>query len=311
MQNKRKILLTGGAGFIGRNILENLGNRYEFLAPIKEELDLRKEEDVLKYFEKNSVEVVIHTAAIGFSEKERSLSNVFADNLRMFSNLVRRKRFYKKIIFFGSGAEYDKRRNIVKVKETDFDQSIPTDEYSIYKYICSKYIEKSEKNICLRLFGIYGKYENYRFKFISNAILKNLLKQDIVIYQNVLFDYLFADDLMPIVDYFILNKPKFKSYNVVPDQSIDSITIAKIINEISDYKSKITVLKDGLNKEYTGDNSRLKNEIPKLKFTDYKEGIRKLFNYYKENIENLDKDAIVQDNYLKYCQQDNKIYGKY
>lgn len=304
MWNNKKILITGGAGFIGRNILENLGNKYEFLAPTKEELDLRKEAAVFQYLERNRVDLIIHAASAGGFGREKG--NILADNLRFFFNLIRAKKFYKKMIFFGSGARYDKKQDLKKVKETDFGQSIPTDEYGFYKYICSEYIEKTEGIVCLILFGVYGKYEDYRFKFISNAIVKNFLKQDMAINQNVIFDYLFIEDLMLILDYFILNKPKFKSYNVVPGKSIDLITICNIINEISDYKSKITVLNDGLNNEYTADNSRLTNEIPNLKFTDHKEGIGKLFKYYQKNIEKIDKDAIFKDKYLKHCHINKK-----
>jgi len=310
MENNKKILITGGTGFIGRNILESLGSRYEFLVPSKEELDLREETSVFRYLEKNKVEMVIHAALVGGfkQEKEGGSLNILAGNLQFFFNLIRAKRFYNKMIFFGSGAEYDKRRDLKKVKETDLGLSIPAfDEYSLSKYICSEYIEKCRDIICLRLFGVYGKYDNYKFKFISNAIIKNLLRQDIVINQNVVFDYLFIDDLMSILDYFILNKPEFKSYNVASDESIDLIKISNIINEISDYKSKITVLKDGLNNEYTADNSRLKKEIPNLKFTDYKEGITKLFQYYQKNINKIDKDAILQDQYLNITKLKNNL----
>lgn len=304
-----KILITGGAGFIGRNILESLASRYEFLAPTKKELDLKKEDAVFQYLERNRVDLIIHAALTGEfgQEKEMGAGNILADNLRFFFNLIRAKGFYKKMILFGSGAEYDRRRELRKVKETDFGLSIPADEYSLYKYICSNYIEKSKNIVCLKLFGVYGKYEDYRFKFISNAIVKNLLRQDIIINQNVIFDYLFIEDLMPVLDYFILKKPKFKNYNVVPNESIDLIKISNIINEISDYESKIIVLKDGLNNEYTADNSRLKKEIPNLKFTDYKKGIRKLFKYYQENIKKIDKNAIIKDKYLNTVKFKNNL----
>jgi len=78
-----KILLTGGKGFIGRNIQESLGKRYEFLAPAKDELDLKNTDAVYKYLEKNKPEVVIHTAlAGGFGqEKEKGIGSILGDNL--------------------------------------------------------------------------------------------------------------------------------------------------------------------------------------------------------------------------------------
>lgn len=305
----KRIFLSGGSGFIGRNILENLGKKYEFLAPTRDELDLGNGDAVYKYLKKNRPDVVIHTALAGEfgKEKEKGIGTIFEDNLRFFFNLIRAKNFYRKMIFFGSGAQYDKKRDLNKIKETDFGQSIPSDEYGFYKYICSEYIEKTENIVCLTLFGLYGKYEDYKFKFISNAIVKNLLKQEIVLNQNVIFDYLFIEDLMSILDYFILNKPKFKNYNITPDQPIDLITICNIINEISDYKSKITVLHAGLNNEYTADNSRLKNEISNLKFIGYEKGIGKLFIYYKKNLDKIDKDFLSKDRYLESLLNENKL----
>jgi len=305
LSKDKKVLITGGTGFIGRNLQEYLKGKFNIFAPTHVELDLTDTLNVSKYISDHNIDVIINCAAYGIYGTE--IQDIVSRNLRMFFNIVRNLDKVKRIIHFGSGAEYDKSRPIIRIKEEDFDQRIPKDGYGFYKYICSKYIEESDKIVCLRLFGVYGKYDNYKFKFISNAIVKNLLRQDIVINQNVVFDYLFIDDLMPIVEYFILNKPKFKNYNVSPDESIDLITISNIINEISDYKSKIVVLKRGLNNEYTGDNSRLKNEIPNVKITNYKEGIEKLFRYYKENLDRIDKDAITKDRYLKSLLNKNKL----
>ena len=38
--SRKKILLTGGNGFIGKNILEILSTKYEIIAPKREELEL-------------------------------------------------------------------------------------------------------------------------------------------------------------------------------------------------------------------------------------------------------------------------------
>lgn len=285
----KKVLITGGSGFIGRNLQEYLKDKFNIFAPTHSELDLIDTHSVSNYISDRKIDVIINCAAYGIYGAK--IQDIISRNLRMFFNIARNLNKVEKIVHLGSGAEYDRSRPIIRIKEEDFDQRIPKDDYGLYKYISSKYIEKSDKIICLRLFGIYGKYDA-DFKFISNVIIKNLLKQEIIINQNIVFHYLFINDLMSIIEYFIINNAKFKSYNVAPDAPIDLVTISNIINEISNYKSKVTVLNDGLNNEFTGDNSRLKNEIPNLKFTGYKEGIRKLFRYYQKNIERLGKDIV-------------------
>lgn len=304
MQNSKNILITGGSGFIGKNLQEYLKGKFNIFAPTQTELDLTDAQSLSKYISDHNIDVIVNCAAYGIYGAK--IQDIVPRNLRMFFNMVRNLDKVEKIIHLGSGAEYDRNRSIIRIKEEDFDQQIPEDDYGFYKYICSKYIEKSDRIVCLRLFSVYGKYDA-DFKFIPSTIIKNLSKQDMVINQNVILDHLFIEDLMPIIDYFILNKAKFKSYNVTPDRSIDLVTISNIINEISDYKSKVVVLNKGLNNEYTGDNSRLKNEMPNVKFTNYREGIKKLFRYYKENLDKIDKNAITKDRYLKSLLNKNKL----
>jgi len=48
---KKKILLTGGSGFVGKNILESpLAEKYEIIAPPRTELNLFDEDSVDEFF---------------------------------------------------------------------------------------------------------------------------------------------------------------------------------------------------------------------------------------------------------------------
>jgi hypothetical protein len=70
-----------------------------------------------------------------------------------------------------------------KLKDVKFTFIIPIAK----GWVTSKYIEKSDSIVQIRIFGTYGEYENYRFKFITNAIVKNLLNLPIIINKNVYF----------------------------------------------------------------------------------------------------------------------------
>ncbi|MBI5122327.1 NAD(P)-dependent oxidoreductase, partial [Candidatus Roizmanbacteria bacterium] len=213
--------------------------------------------------------------------KEEYVDSSLSDNLRIFFNLLKNKDRYKKMIHLGSGAEYDKTKPIVKVKETDLGKTIPKDEYGFFKYICSKYIEKEKDIVCIRIFGLFGKYEDSRYRFISNAIVNNLNGLPITLNQNVFFDYLYINDFVRIVDYFINHKAKHKFYNIGTGKKIDILTIANKINKISDKKSKIIVKNKGLNNEYTCDNSRLMKELKRFSFTNFDQSLIELYQWYK------------------------------
>lgn len=278
---KKNILITGANGFIGKNLSEQLKDKYNLLTPPRSELDLLDECKVDSFFKKNNIDVIIHAAVVGGSRKEEQIDSALSQNLRMFFNILKNKKYFKKMICLGSGAEYDKTKPIIEVKETDFEKTIPSDEYGFFKYICSKYIEEQDNIVSLRIFGMFGKYEDYRYRFISNAICQNLSGSPITINQNVFFDYVFIDDFVKIVDHFIENEVKDKFYNIGTGKKIDLVTVANLINKIADKKSEIIVKNNGLNNEYTCNNERLMSELNSFEFSDIKDSIKKLFDWYK------------------------------
>lgn len=299
----KRIFITGTGGFIGKNLTRYLSSKYQLLTPSSRELDLLNTEKVRQFLKVNRPDYIIHAAAVGGSRDTKDLKDIVSKNLRMFFNLVQNENLTKKIIYFGSGAEYDKSRPLKKVKEEDFGKRIPSDDYGFSKYICAKYTLVNQKHniICLRLFGIYGPYEKYLIRFVSNAIVKNLYCLPITINQNVYFDYLYVEDLMPIIDYFLNHNPHYNSYNISSGKKVDLLTIAKTINKISHFKSKIIIKHPGLNNEYSGSNRRLRKEIKSLRFTPLITGIQKLFRWYKTRLKTLDRQKICEDPYLQHC----------
>lgn len=296
------IFITGSNGFIGTHLKEYLNknySKYNLFTPSSKDLDLVNEEAVDNYILGNKIDIIIHLANKGGDRTTVDMKNVTEYNLRIFFNIAKHEKNVKKIISFGSGAEYSKHKPIVDAREEDYLDAQPLDEYGFYKSITSKYIEKSDNIVQLRIFGAYGEYENYRFKFITNAIVKNLLKLPIVINKNVYFDYIYVDDLLRMIDWTIHNESKEKIYNATTGKKIDLITLANLVNETSDFKSEIKVLNDGLNNEYTSNNERIMKELKNFEFTSHKKAIQKMREYFKANLEKLDKESIINDPYLK------------
>jgi len=299
-----RILVTGAGGFVGKNLTEFLSSKYFVIGAGHNDLELTDENAVKDFIKRNKINFIIHCANIGGSRKtvyDQGSVDVVSKNLRMFFNLARCLTSDMRMIHFGSGAEYDRRNYQPKMSEDFFDTYVPEDDYGYSKYIMSKYIRGSENIVGLRIFGLYGKYEDYKFKFISNAIVKNLIKLPILINQNVMFDYLYINDFLNIVEKFINIKPKRKIYNITPEKSIDIVSAANIINEISNFKSEIIIVNDSMNRAYSGNNSLIMDEISPFKFTSYEDGIQNLYNYYKTIIQTIDFEAIKEDPFLKFC----------
>ena len=292
----KTILLTGGSGFIGRNIHESfLVDKYNVLSPSSLELNVADEKSVADYLHKHTVDVVIHAAVKPSHRNAKDFSNIFYINTRMFFNLERYKEYFEKILVIGSGAIYDNRNYQPKMKEDSWKEHIPVDEHGYCKYVCEKVIAHCSNIYDLRVFGIFGKYEDYAIRFISNAICKVLFDLPISIKQNRKFDYLYVNDFMPILDWFVQNEPKYQAYNITPDSSISLYDLAVIVREVAGKPlHPIVISQEGMGLEYSGDNTRLKSEFD-LNLTPLALAIRDLYIWYSGNKGQLDKNLLLID----------------
>lgn len=277
------ILITGASGYIGNNLTEFFSEKYHVFAPSHKQLDLLDNYAVLRYFQNHSIDIVVHCATVGSYGAHLYVKGMFYDNIRMFFNLARCRKYYNRMVNIGSGSVYDKRFPIVKIKETDFGKHIPDDEYGLYKYICSDYIHQTDEMVDLRVFGMFGKGEDYRYRFISNAICRHIFNLPITIKQNVNFDYLYIQDFLKIVEYFIKHKPKYNAYNIGSGTTYSLLSLACIINKIGDNKQKILVNQKGYANEYSCNVKRLYSEVKNISLTPIHQSITNLYSLYQIN----------------------------
>ena len=289
-----KILITGGDGFIARNLFEQLGSRYSFLAPNSKELNLLDDLKVLEFIKSNKFDCIIHTATYDAAPKHstKDPAKVLEYNLRMFFNLARCKEHFGKMIYFGSGAEFGRENWQPKMKEDYFDIHVPQDQYGFSKYIMTKYAKLTPGIYNLRLFAVFGKYEDWRVRFISNACCQAALNLPITVRENKFYDFLYIDDLVRVVEWFINNKPKYNAYNVCTGSTYDFKALAQKIIKISGKKLSLKIETDRLGREYSGDNSLLLNELKNFKFSPIDESIKSLFDWYDSNKQMIEKDKL-------------------
>ena len=281
----KKILITGSRGFIGRNLKEKLKGNYQICAPTRQELDLSDTEKTRQYLKEESFDVVIHCANTNntrFDVGAVTDYEILNKNLRMYWNLVQCADFYGKMYYFGSGAEYDVQHYISNMSEDYFGVHIPQDPYGFSKYVMNQNTRKSENIFNLRLFGVYGKYEEWNRRFISNNMCRVLRGLNISINQDMQFDYLYIDDLCRLICWFIEHTPKCHDYNVCTGTPARLSEIANLLREQCGSPFPVRVKCDGEKLPYTADNSRLLEELGPWDFTDISLGITKLWKYYLE-----------------------------
>ncbi len=280
------ILLTGSGGFIGQNLKEYLKEKYTLFCPRSFELDLTKSDVVKNYFKLHDIDLIIHCGSVGGVRGEEDKVSTIDENITMVNNLISFKKDETRVILFGSGAMYDKSRDLEKVREAEIGKFLPNDLYGQSKMKIAEIVQNRSDILCLNIFACYG-YNEKSSRFPSYAINQVLKGQDIIINQNVVFDYLFVEDMQRIVEYFINNIPQHKIINITPTQSISLLEIAKLVKEISCSNCKIEIKNPVMNNEYTGDNSILLQEIPNFHFTSMKDGLKKLYSHIEKTLINI------------------------
>jgi len=270
-----KILITGGNSFIGRNINEQLKDKYEIDCFGRDQLNLLSYQlvkDVLSY---GKYDVVIHTATWTYDNE-----TMLEKNLEMFFNLENNNHLYGKMLYFGSGAEFGS-GNYIDAKEQDFGVNIPTDPYGFSKYTMTKIASFSQNIYNLRLFATFGKYDLPARPILDLINQSFIDDKEIILEKNYFYDYLHVDDIVKVVDWFINNEPIHQVYNVCSGGGIDFKHIAEHIIRLSGKDLKLKIVDNSALKMYCGNNNQLLNEID-FELTSFYTGLKNLYNYYKE-----------------------------
>ncbi len=110
----KKVVVTGGAGFLGRFVVQRL-KKYaglEIVIPRSREYDLVKEENVKRLLADTNPDLVIHLAAVvgGIGHNQKNPGRFFYDNLMMGTQLIEQSRLHgvKKFVAIGTVCAYPK-----------------------------------------------------------------------------------------------------------------------------------------------------------------------------------------------------------
>ncbi|PLR29144.1 NAD-dependent epimerase/dehydratase family protein [Chimaeribacter arupi] len=302
------ILLIGGSGFIGANLIEFFSKEdYRIInfsrspGKIKNEnvIDILgdcKDTDILNdIFSNYHIDLVLHTLT-SFSAMDvfESCQNLTATNLASFIDLTLIMHKYKvnKIIYVSSGGSiYGTSDSAIKEDH----QLAPVSFYGWMKEASESYLAYASrihpefKYLILRPANVYGKYQ--KLDKIIGVTLKNAqrgIPMNIYGDVNTKKDYIHIDDFCEIV-YGLVSKNSWNEvYNIASGVGTSTKEILEYAQEITGKKISISIKNPKM-----GDVSfnvlnvdKIKRALEKHSYISVREGMQDMYKYVLKVLEN-------------------------
>lgn len=304
-----KLLITGGSGMVGQNLLEHAqAANYSILAPGSKQLNLLSQNAVLEYLAEHKPDMVIHCAGVvgGIQANMANPVKFFSDNMQMALSVINgaKQAGVKQLLNLGSSCMYPRNATNPLVEEAVLTGELePTNEgYALAKISAARlcdYVTKENSSfnfktiIPCNLYGRFDKFGAHNSHMIPAVIAKvHAAVQDGNTAVDIWGDgearreFMYAGDLADFIYYAL---PRFAE---LPQLLNVGLGHDYTINEY--YQAVATVL--GFNGEFTHDLTKpvgMKQKLISTKKlnsfgwqakTSLEQGIRKTYQFYLEQI---------------------------
>lgn len=301
----KRVLVTGGAGFLGKRVVDLLKEKEvrEIVVPRSKDFNLTIFDNCLKV--SRGIDVVIHLAAkvggIGYNLKNPG--TLFYENLLMGVYMMEASRINKvdKFVAIGTVCAYPK-FTPVPFKEEDLWNGYPEETNAPYGLAKKMLLVQSQayrkqygfNSIFLLPVNLYGPGDNFDpeishvipaiIKKFSDAKKKGMDKVEIWGTGKPTREFLYVDDAARGI---ILAAEKYNKEDPINIGSSYEISIADLVNKIGklyEYKGKIiydTSKPDGQPKRKL-DVSKAKKEFGFASKVNFDEGLSKTIDWYEK-----------------------------
>jgi len=248
-----RLLITGANGYVGKSLAANLKDKHSVTTLTRQDVNLTDSMEVEEYFKYNHFDAVLHCAVEGGHRLVQDTPEVLDSNLQMYYNLFANKRWFSKLLHFGSGADR---------LETP---------YGLSKKVIRESIRGQASFYNLRIFAVFDENE-LETRFIKSNIRKYLGKESMEVYTDKLMDFFYMQDLISVVDYYLENETTPAELDCVYKDKKTLFELGNLINDLADYKTEILLEDKNTHPGYTGEFTDLK-----IKYIGLEQGIKNTY----------------------------------
>ena len=307
--DNKRVIVTGGAGFLGSYVVEKLKERgcKNIFVPLVEDYDLTKEENVIRLYQDYLADIVIHLAAVvgGIGANRENPGKFYYDNLVMGAMLMEYARQYKvgKFVALGTICAYPK-FTPVPFKEENLWKGYPEETNAPYGLAKKMMLVQSQayraqydfNSIFLLPLNLYGPGDNFNPKssHVIPALIKKFVeaerggKDKVVVWGTgkPTRGFLYVEDAAEGILLAAERYNKSDPVNLGTELEISIKDLAKLISRLVGFKGKIrwdTSKPDGQPRRRL-DTSRAEREFSFKAKMNFEEGLRKTIEWYKKFI---------------------------